>query len=178
VGVGESPADTREYCIDGTARHTCLEELFHELDRVTARQTVADRQRRDRCLQPWPEMTGSDIAGKQPRAASAAARTAHTLATMLDDTDRDHRQLFDLMVYGLTHRDPVAFAEYVAAIAAHRPVIDELINRPRRQHRAPTTLMAGCPPGLRSERSFPRPGARLGESVLGGRDEFPELLAS
>jgi hypothetical protein len=157
VGLCESTADTGEHCVDGAARDACLEELLHELDRVTARETVADRQRRDRRLKPWPEMASSDLAGEQPRAASAAARAAHTLAAMLDDTDRDHGQLFDLMARGLAHRQPARLAEHMAAVAAPRPVIDELIDRPRGKQRPAVTLMPRLAARFASRTILPAP---------------------
>jgi len=176
MGVDESPTDTREYCVDGAGRHTCLEELSHELNRVTTRDTVADRQRRDGCLEPWPEMASGDLAGKQPRAASTAARTAHTLAAMLDDADRDDRQLFDLMVCRLTHRHPEAFAEYMAAIAARRPVIDDLIDRPRWQHRAPTALMAWLPARIAPRTVLPAPRCSPRGISAGRPRRVPRIL--
>jgi hypothetical protein len=48
----------------------------------------------------------------------------------------------------LAQRHKVAFAEYMAAVAARRPVLDELIHRPRGKQRAPVTLMAGLPTRL------------------------------
>ena len=67
---------------------------------------------------------------------------------MLGDPDRDLRQLLDLMTRRLAHRHPLGLAEHVATPTAAGPVIDELINRPRRQQLAPMTLMPGLPAGL------------------------------
>src|SRR5271170_4637402 len=63
VGFGEGARDPGEHPSNGASRQTRLEELFAELDRVTTRDTVADRERRDRGLQPGPKMARSDLSG-------------------------------------------------------------------------------------------------------------------
>jgi hypothetical protein len=90
-------------------------------------------------------MTDGDLTGKLACAACTTAGTARTLAAMLSDPDRDHGQLFNLVASGLTHRDPVGFAEHVATPATTGPVIDQIIHRPRRQQRAPMTPAPGLP---------------------------------
>jgi hypothetical protein len=86
-------------------------------------------------------MTRGDLAWKLAAGACPAAGTAHTLATMLGDPDRDHRQLFDLVARRLTQRDPLRLAKHMPASAARRPMLDELIDRPGWQQRTPMTLM-------------------------------------
>lgn len=54
---------------------------------------------------------------------------------------RDRRQLFDLMARGLAHRHALIGNEDVAAATALGPVLDHLIDRPRRQQRPAVTLM-------------------------------------
>jgi hypothetical protein len=44
----------------------------------------------------------------------------------------------------------------VPATAFARPVIDELIDRPRRQQWPTLASCPGCPPGLRPDGSLPR----------------------
>src|ERR1017187_10467137 len=143
VGLSERIADPAEHRIHGAGRQTGLKELFHELDRVTARDAVAHRERRDRRLQPGPQMAGGDLSWKLARAARTAARAAHSLATVLEDPDRDRRKLFDLVARRLAHCNPLGLAEGVATLAAPGPVIDQIIHCPRRQQRPPVTLVAG-----------------------------------
>ncbi len=157
VWLRESTGDPAENRVHSAGRQTRLEELFGELDRVTARETIADRQRRYRRLKPGPEMTRSDLPGSLAGAASAALRTAHALAAMLGDHDRDHGELFDLVTRGLARRDPVALAEHVATIAARRPVIEEFINSPRRKQRPPVTPMSWLPARLAPRTVLPAP---------------------
>jgi hypothetical protein len=90
-------------------------------------------------------MAGGELFGKLAGAPGSAAGAAHTLTAMLDDPDRDHRQLFDLMVCGLAHRHPVRLAKDVSTPAQAGPMVDDLVHRPRWQQRPPTTLMAGLP---------------------------------
>src|ERR1019366_553587 len=158
VRVGESPADPGEHRVDGAGRHACLEELFGELDRVTARETVAHRQGRYRRLKPGSEMAPSNAPRELAGASGSAPGAAHALTAMLDDTDRDHRELFDLVSRRLAHRRLVAFAEHVAALAVRRPVIDELAPRPRRQQRTPVPLVSGLPARFASRTILPSPG--------------------
>ncbi len=90
-------------------------------------------------------MASSEVARKPARAPGSAPRATHTLAAMLGHSDRDHGQLFDLVARRLTQRYPVAFAEHIAAVTARRPMVDQLIDRPRRQKWAPVTLMPRLP---------------------------------
>jgi hypothetical protein len=61
---------------------------------------------------------------------------------VLAHPDVDRRQLFNLAACRITHRDPLVLAEDVSATAALRPVLDDLIDSPRRQERTAVTLMA------------------------------------
>lgn len=157
--LGERLPDPGERRIYGAARQTGLKELFHELDGVTTRDTVADRERRDRRLKAWTEMALGESVREPARAARTTAGTAHTLTAMLDDPDRDNRELFDLVARRLTQRIPVAVAEDIAAVAARRPVLDELINRPRWQQWTPVTLMTRLPARFSPRRILAAPGS-------------------
>lgn len=102
-------------------------------------------------------MALGDLPGKLAGAASTTPGAAHALAAMLSDLDRDHGELFDLVARGLAHRHPVALAEHVATVAAPRPVIDELIDRPRGKQRTPVTLMTGLPARFAPRTILPPP---------------------
>jgi hypothetical protein len=60
---------------------------------------------------------------------------------MLGHRDRDRRQLLDLVAHRIADRDPLVLGEHVTAVAAIRPMIDDLVDRPRRQQRAALALM-------------------------------------
>src|SRR5579863_4144014 len=93
------------------------EQLLAELDDVTTRDPVSDRQRRDRRLQARAEHTAHNLLWQLGAPTPAAARAAHALAAMLDQPDRDRRQLLDLVAHRLAHRDPLALAEHMPALA-------------------------------------------------------------
>jgi hypothetical protein len=57
---------------------------------------------------------------------------------MLGHRDRDHQQLLNLVAHRVADRDALALDEAVTALAIGRPVLDYLVDRPRRQQR--TTL--------------------------------------
>jgi hypothetical protein len=104
-------------------------------------------------------------------------QTRH-LALVLDHLHRHHRQLLDLMASGLADRDPVGVAEHVPARTPIRPMLDHLLDRPRRQQRPSLALMARLAAGVRPELSLPRRGDLAGGSSLGGDDELRELRPS
>jgi hypothetical protein len=60
---------------------------------------------------------------------------------MLDHPDVDRRQLFDLVTCRLADREALAFAEDVTTAAALRPMLDDLLDRPRPQQRPPVALV-------------------------------------
>ncbi len=62
---------------------------------------------------------------------------------MLGHGDGDHRQLFDLMTRRLPGADAIAVSQHMPAAATRRPVLDNLIDRPRRQQRTALALMTG-----------------------------------
>ena len=97
---------------------------------------------------------------------------------MLDHSDRDRRQLLDLVARGLTRLAALIDREDMSAAAALGPVLDHLIHRAGRQQIAPRPSWPGCPPRLRPERSLLRLGVLPGGSELGGSEELRELLAS
>ena len=60
---------------------------------------------------------------------------------MLGHPDRDLRQLLDLMARWLTRGDQLGLGEHPATPAPRRPVLDELVDRPRRQQLTTVPLM-------------------------------------
>ena len=60
---------------------------------------------------------------------------------MLGHGDRDRRQLLDLVAHRIADGDQLVLRELVAAVAAIRPMINDLVDRPRRQQRPPLALM-------------------------------------
>lgn len=86
---------------------------------------------------------------------------------MLGDPDGHNRQLLDLMTRRLARRDPVGRAEDVTALAAHRPVLDDLVDRPRGQQPTALALVTGLTAGLASRPTL----AALGRTgrILAGR---------
>jgi hypothetical protein len=61
---------------------------------------------------------------------------------MLNHADRHHRQLFDLPAHRLPSRDTLPHGEHVAATAALRPILKNLIDRGERQQIPTVPLMA------------------------------------
>ena len=117
-------------------------QLFDELDGVLAGDPVAHRQRRHGCFKPRAEGAAGRLVGQRGACAPAALGATQALALVLGHPDGDRRQLFELVARRLADRDLLARAEDVAAAAAFRPVLDDLIDRPRRQQRTPVALVA------------------------------------
>jgi hypothetical protein len=67
---------------------------------------------------------------------------------MLAEDDRGWRQLRDLMARGLRERRALRRAEDVAAAAATRPVLDELVERLDRCQMTTASRMAVKSPGV------------------------------
>ena len=67
---------TGEDRVDRAGADPRAEQLLAQLDQVTARDTVADRQRRDRRLKAWPERAGGDLPWQLGSALKAAAGSA------------------------------------------------------------------------------------------------------
>jgi hypothetical protein len=139
LGKGlRGPGDDR---VDRARADPGTEQLFAELDSIAARDAVAHRDRRHRRLQPRTEATAGNIHGQRCAHPSAAVRTAHSLAAVLAHPDVDRWQLFNLMARRLADRNPLVLAENMSATAARRPVLDDLIDSPRRRQRTAVTLV-------------------------------------
>jgi hypothetical protein len=79
---------------------------------------------------------------------------------MLGHRDRDRRQLLDLAAHRLANRDMFTLGELVPAVATIRPVINHLIDRPRRQQRTAVALMPGLATLTATRRILTAPGRR------------------
>jgi hypothetical protein len=83
------------------------EELFAELDHVTAGDTVAHRQRHQCRLKPGTECARGHLIRELGARTLSTLRTAQALGAVLGHLDRHHRQLFDLS--GLRQKDGHTF---------------------------------------------------------------------
>jgi hypothetical protein len=167
VGVAQRVADPREDRVDGPSGDPGAEQLLAQLDDVAARDPVAHRQHRDRRLVvARPERAVADPGGQLAARASAAARAAHALAAMLAHRDSDRRQLLDLMTRREAIGNQLDFARDVATATTRRPVVDELVYRPRRQQRPALALMTGLGALLAPRRILARwPGCSAAGSL-------------
>ena len=90
-----------------------------------------------------PNALSATSAGSWPARPAPQPGQRTTLALVLGHPDRHHRQLLDLTTRRLAHRDAIGLAEHVPAATAGRPVLDDLVDRPRRQQRPALALMPG-----------------------------------
>ena len=84
---------------------------------------------------------------------------------MLGDGDRHHRKLFDLMTRRLADAHTAGLAKDMSAVARGRPMLDDLVDRPRRQQRPALALMPRLRALPRPDRSLPRFGGEPGRSA-------------
>src|SRR6266498_1914144 len=101
--------------VDRPARQLDPEQLARELARVAAGDTVPDRERHDRSLQPWPKRRPRHLAGKLGARLGRATGTADTVQPMLAHPDGGRRQLRELVSPRLRHIDALPYAERVRA---------------------------------------------------------------
>src|SRR5882724_1547768 len=87
---------------------------------------------------------------------------------MLGHADGDRWQLLDLMTRRVVDGDQLGLAEHMPAATAPRPVIDELVNRPRRQQRPALALMTGLGTLVATRPILPAPRCAA-RRVLAGR---------
>lgn len=154
--LGQRVGGTLQDRVDRPGRDSRGKQLLAQLDGVTARDPVADRERDDGRLQARPERALGNPGQQRAGAPSTAARTRDALAAVLDHAHGHHRQLLDLMARRLTDRDPIGLAEHVPASAPLGPVLDDLVDHPRRQQRPALTLM----PRLGAPRTGPTDPSR------------------
>ena len=147
-----------------SGRDPRAEQLLAQLDHVAARDTVAHRQRRDRRLQARPERAPGDLRRQLARALDAAVGAAHALAAMLGH--RGPRSAAAPRPDGApARRTATRSASTNTWPQPHdaRPVLDDLIDRPRRQQLTTLALMTRlaalrrgpsgpCPPPRRRAR--------------------------
>ena len=120
-------------------------------------------------MKPRTKRAPSDLGRQHTGALEAAVGAAHPLAAVLAHAHRDLRQLLDLMARRLPDRDTLDVGEHVAAAATLRPMIDQLVNRPRRQQLATMTLMTGLATLRASRAILPAPTRRHTRRILARR---------
>ncbi len=150
------------------------EQLPAELDRVAARDAVADRQRCDGRFEPRTERARAHRSRQLGARGGPAVRAAQAMEPMLAHPHRDLGQLADLMASRQADRLALVLREAMPAAAASGPAIDHLVDR-RRGQQLPPPECPGWAPCLRPlgpARS--RPGVP-GGSWLGGVEELREL---
>ena len=158
VGAGERLPGALDDLVDRPGRELDAEQLPGELGRVAARDTVPDRERHDRGLQPRPERRPR-LAGKLGPRPGRALRAADTVQPMLGHPDRDRRQLGDLVPPRLRGVDELRLAEHVRARpAALGPMLDDLVDLLGRKQPSVLALMPGLatPPSTRPLPARPR----------------------
>ena len=168
VGHLQRVAGALQDRLDAAGADPRREQLLAQLDDVTARDAVAHRQRHDGGLQARTEGAGGDLGGQRAALLGAAVGAAHALALVLDDAHRDRRQLLELMARRIADRDALGGHEHVPALAPVRPVLDDLVDGPRRQQRPPLALVTGLAALLATRSVLAAPRRRAGR-ILAGR---------
>ena len=97
IGAGERLPGALDDPVDRPGRQLDAEQLPGEFRRVAARDTVADSECHDGCLESRPERRPRHPAGKLGPRAGVALRAADAVQPVLGDADRYRRQLSDLM---------------------------------------------------------------------------------
>jgi hypothetical protein len=115
VRAGERRPGSLDDRVDRPGREFDPEQLPGELGRVAAGDTVPDRERHDRRLQPRPERRPRQLAWKLGPCRGGALRAAHPVQPVLGHADGDRRQLRDLMPPRLRRVNQLRLAEHVRA---------------------------------------------------------------
>jgi hypothetical protein len=124
VGLVEGQGGALQDRLDRARADARCEELSDELDRVTGRDAVSDREGDDRCLQARAEGSPRHLGRQLGARRGATGRAAQPLQPLLAEEHGGRRQLRDLMARGLPERRALRRAEDVAAAAAGGPVVE------------------------------------------------------
>ena len=125
---GERFPGPLDHLVDRPGRDLDAEQLAGELGRVAARDTVSDRERHDRRLEPGAERRPCRP-GKLGVRVGLALRAAHTVESVLGHPDRDRRQFSDLMPPQLARVDQLRRVEHTRARPTPlRPMLDDLVD--------------------------------------------------
>jgi hypothetical protein len=135
-GAGEDRVD-RPDC------NRAAKELLHQLNDLSTRKTVANRQGCDRRLQLRTEAATRNTRRQLGTHRASAIGAANALQAVLADLDRKRRQLRHLMPRRPTTRLTLLLAEDMAATATRRPVIDDLPHPFALKQRASMPDVAG-----------------------------------
>jgi hypothetical protein len=115
--------------VDRSDRELDSEQFAGELGRVAAGDTVANRKRHHRCLQPGAERGTGNLARELGAGLGGALRAAHAVQPVFAHPHSDRRQLRDLMTPRLDRINPLRLAKHVRARPAPlRPILDHLID--------------------------------------------------
>ena len=159
------PLDDR---VDRPARKLDSEQLARELGRVAAGDAVANGERHDRRLQPWPERRAQS-GGQLGPCSGGALAAAEAVQPMLGDADRDRRQLRDLVSPGLGCLNALRLAEHVRArAAALGPMLDDLVDLLGRKQPPLPALVPGLTTAL-ATRALPARTRRRRRRIPAGR---------
>src|SRR5215211_7209011 len=115
VRAGERRPGPLDDPVDRPGRKLDPEQLPGELARVAPRDTVPDRERHDRGLQPRPERRARNSGRQLSACPRRALRAAHPVKPMLSDPNRDRGQLGDLVAPRLHGIYACRLAEHVRA---------------------------------------------------------------
>ena len=143
VGLGERVAGAREDRVDRAGADPRAEQLLAELHDITARDTVAHRERRDGRLKTRAERALGDLRRQLAARALTAAGAAHPLAAMLGHLTVITGSSSTCWRTGSPTASRSLRAKTWPQSTALGPMLDDLIHRPRRQQRAALALMPG-----------------------------------
>ena len=141
MGLSQRLRGAGEDRVDRPGADPRAEQLLTKLHHIPAGDAVASAERRDGRLETRAERAPCDLPRQLVAGLLTTARAAHTLSTMLGDLDLTHRQLLDLPANRFTDRDPLLKREGIPAATAPRPILDDLVHRPRRQERSTVALV-------------------------------------
>ena len=134
VGLVEGQGRALQDRLDRARADARSEELSDELDRVTARDAVSDREGDDRCLEARAEGSLRHLGRKRGARLGSAGRAAQPVQAMLAHRHGDRGQLADLMALRRGGLDAFLLAKGTRARgAALGPVIDDLVYLLERQ---------------------------------------------
>ena len=147
--------------VDRPGRQLDPEQLPSELGRVAARDTVADRERHDRRLQPRPERPPWHLREARPSSTAAHAGQQTQCSRCSLTLHRDRRQLGQLMPRRLRRVDAFPRAEHaLTRPAAIGPMLDDLVDLLGRKQPPVPALVPGLPAALSTRARPARPRRR------------------
>src|SRR5437667_456273 len=148
--------------VDRPDRDRAAKQLVQQLDQLPTRETIPDRERRNRRLQLRTETAARNARLQLGSDRPTAVGTAEPLQPVLADLDRKRRQLRHLVPCRRTIRLALGIIEDVAAAAALWPVVDDVRDPFDWEQRASVAGMARLcallPPRPPRPAPLPQPG--------------------